>query len=164
MDPKVDYVFKKLFASEENKPILLSALDAVLTPSLDQRLVAVDLLNPFNDKETWDDKVSVVDVKARDQRDRLYNVEMQMSASIAYPHRALYYWAVLYGQQLHEGMDYPTLKPMISISIVNDVLFPVTSVIRGSHKRADRAARPVGASTGSSSLLRLWSEWAVAPS
>ena len=52
-----------------------------MRPPLDQLLVYLDLMNPFNEKETWDETITVVDVKARDQLGRLYNVEMQMNAS-----------------------------------------------------------------------------------
>src|SRR5947208_3148738 len=124
IDPKVDYVFKKLFGTAASAPLLLNLVNAVLKPSPDQRLVAVEVIDPFNDKETPDDKLSIVDIKARDQLGRLYNIEMQMQGSPAYPDRALYYWAVLYGQQLREGQDYSELRTTISISILNDVLFP----------------------------------------
>src|ERR1022692_3065183 len=100
IDPTVDYAFKKLFGSEANTPVLMSLLDAVLSPPPDRRIVALEIINPFNDKETPDDKLSIVDIKARDQLGRLYNVEMQMQSSATFPDRALYYWAVLYGQQL----------------------------------------------------------------
>jgi predicted transposase/invertase (TIGR01784 family) len=49
---------------------------------------------------------------------------MQM---LAYPHydkRILYYWARLHQQQLHEGRDYVELRPTISISFLDHVLFP----------------------------------------
>jgi predicted transposase/invertase (TIGR01784 family) len=123
LDPKVDYAFKKVFGSDTNKPILLNLLEAVLTPS-DPRIVDLDLLNPFNDKEALDDKLSILDIKARDQHGRLYNVEMQMVSPRTYPERVLYYWAVLHGQQMHEGVDYVSLRTTISISFVNSVLFP----------------------------------------
>jgi predicted transposase/invertase (TIGR01784 family) len=126
LDPKVDYAFKKVFGSETNTPILLDLLDAVLKPPPDQRLVALEILNPFNDKEAVDDKLSILDIKARDQKGRQYNVEMQMMAQGIYPQRVLYYWAVLHSQQLHEGIDYVALQPTISISFVNSVLFAQT--------------------------------------
>ena len=78
IDPKVDYVFKKLFGTEASVPLLLSLLDAVLKPPPDRRLVTLEIIDPFNSKETPDDKLSIVDVKARDQSGRLYNIEMQM--------------------------------------------------------------------------------------
>ena len=124
IDPTVDYAFKKLFGSEANTPVLMSLLDAVLSPPPDRRIVALEIINPFNDKDTPDDKLSIVDIKARDQLGRLYNVEMQMVGGHHFPERVLYYWATLYGQQLREGDDYADLCETISISFVNSVLFP----------------------------------------
>ena len=44
IDPKVDYVFKKIFGSEVNISILLDILNAVLRPPANQELVALSLL------------------------------------------------------------------------------------------------------------------------
>ncbi len=85
------------------------------------------MLNPFNPKETRDDKLSILDIKARDQSGRQFNVEMQMLACPNYEKRILYYWAKLHQQQMHEGEDYLTLQPTISISFLNHVLFPTIS-------------------------------------
>jgi predicted transposase/invertase (TIGR01784 family) len=123
-DPKVDYAFKKVFGSEANVPVLLDLLDAVLNPPADRPLVELHIQNPFNDKQALDDKLSILDIKARDQRGQQYNIEMQMIASGVYPQRVLYYWATLHSQQLREGVDYRALQPTISISFVNGVLFP----------------------------------------
>ena len=124
IDPKVDYAFKKVFGSETNVPILLDLLEAVLQPSPDQRIVGLEIRNPFNDKDALDDKLSILDIKARDRQGRQYNVEMQMIGTPVFLQRVLYYWAVLYGEQLHEGADYSVLQPTISIGFVNTVLFP----------------------------------------
>lgn len=82
------------------------------------------MLNPFNPKEAFDDKLSILDIKARDQAGRQFNVEMQMLAFRYYEKRILYYWSKLHQQQLHEGEDYLELKPTISISFLDHVLFP----------------------------------------
>ena len=95
-----------------------------MQPSPDQRIVGLEIRNPFNDKVSLDDKLSILDIKARDRQGRQYNVEMQMIGSPVFLQRVLYYWAVLYGEQLHEGVDYSVLQPTISISFVNAVLFP----------------------------------------
>ena len=44
-------------------------------------------------KETPDDKTSVMDIKARDETGRQFNVEMQLLAYGAFRPRALYYWS-----------------------------------------------------------------------
>ncbi len=124
VNPKVDYAFKKVFGSEANTPVLLNLLEAVLRPPPEQRLVALEIRNPFNDKDALDDKLSILDIKARDQQGRQYNVEMQMLGTPLYPQRVLYYWAVLHSQQLHAGEHYGQLQPTISISFVDGLLFP----------------------------------------
>ena len=124
VDPKVDYAFRKLFGSETNLPLLLDLLDAVLQPPPDQRIVSAEILTPFNEKDTEADKETIVDIKARDQLGRQYNVEMEMSATWTFPQRVLYYWAVLHAGQLTVGDEYVELRPTISICFVNRILFP----------------------------------------
>ena len=36
------------------------------------------VLNPYSEKMALDDKLSILDIKARDNQGRLFNVEMQM--------------------------------------------------------------------------------------
>ena len=124
IDPKVDYAFKRLFGSEANQPLLIHLLNAVLQPPSAERVTTLEILNPFNDKETLDDKLSVVDIKARDQRGRQFNIEMQLLAYAGFPQRVLYYWARLHQQQLHQSEEYELLRPTISICFVDRVLFP----------------------------------------
>jgi len=124
IDPKVDYAFKHLFGREATRPILINVLDSVLNPATGHQIQDIELLNPFNPKEALDDKLSILDIKARDQAGRQFNVEMQMLAFRYYDKRILYYWAKLHQQQLYEGQDYLELKPTISISFLDHVLFP----------------------------------------
>ena len=99
-------------------------LDAVLQPPPQHQITSLEILNPFNDKEALDDKLSILDIKARDQSGRQFNVEMQLLAYGAFRQRALYYWARLHQGQLQEGMDYQTLRPTIAICFVDTTLFP----------------------------------------
>lgn len=73
IDPRVDDAFKKVFGTEENVPIVTAFLNAVLTPA--RRIVALELLNPFCEKDAADDKLAIVDIKARDELGQQYNVE-----------------------------------------------------------------------------------------
>jgi predicted transposase/invertase (TIGR01784 family) len=86
--------------------------------------VDLELLNPFNDKDHLDDKLSILDVKARDQSGRRFNVEMQLLASRYFRQRVPYYWARLHQGQLQEGQDYRGLRPTLSICLLNTPLFP----------------------------------------
>jgi len=49
---------------------------------------------------------------------------MQMLAYRHYEKRILYYGCRLHQQQLHEGEDYVQLRPTVSISFLDHVLFP----------------------------------------
>jgi predicted transposase/invertase (TIGR01784 family) len=124
IDPKIDYAFKRLFGSESNQPLLIHLLNAVLQPAPAERVAALEILNPFNDKATLDDKLSIVDIKARDQSGRQFNVEMQLLAHADFRQRVLYYWARLHQQQLHESEAYGQVRPTISVCFIDRVLFP----------------------------------------
>ena len=124
IDPKVDYAFKHLFGREASRPILIDVLNSVLQPPPGELIRDLELLNPFNPKEALDDKLSILDIKARDHMGRQFNIEMQMLAFPAYDKRILYYASKLHQQQLHEGQDYVELQPTVSISFLNHVLFP----------------------------------------
>ena len=119
IDPKVDYAFEKVFGSEANADLLRDLLGAVLGFAVS----AVEIVNPFNDKDAADDKLSVLDVKARDEQGRWFNVEMQMCPHAALAPRLLYYWAKLYAGQMAEGKDFATLRPAYSVCFVNSQLF-----------------------------------------
>ena len=124
VDPKVDYAFKYLFGSEANLPIRVQVLESVLHPSPEGKISELVLLNPFNPKEALDDKLSILDIKARDSTGRHFNIEMQMLSDPAYDQRIVYYASRLHQQQIHEGQEYTALRPTISISFLNHVLFP----------------------------------------
>ncbi|MEZ4527101.1 MAG: PD-(D/E)XK nuclease family transposase [Desulfobacterales bacterium] len=68
IDPKVDCVFKSILGKEENKNLLIHFLNAVLEPEPGKRIREVVLENPFNEKDFIGDKLSVVDVKALDEK------------------------------------------------------------------------------------------------
>jgi predicted transposase/invertase (TIGR01784 family) len=123
MDPRVDYAFKRTFGQEHSSPQLTGLVEAVLEPPPEQRLVDLHLDNPFNDKETPDDKLSILDIRARDRGGRQYNIEMQLLAYSVFCPRALYYWARSYQSQLSERDPYERLRPTISICFVNSPLF-----------------------------------------
>ena len=113
LDPKLDVVFKILFADPSNKDLLLSLLSAVLRPS--EPIVNADVLNPDLPKELAGDKGIVLDLRLKLSGDRYVDVEMQSDPRQGVRKRALYYWARMYGQQLFRGMEYTALEPCVSI-------------------------------------------------
>lgn len=123
IDPKVDYAFKHVFGRDESKPALVSLLNAILRPAAGKAIVSLELLNPFNEKTSADAKLSIVDIKARDESGWQFLIEMQMLAAEVFRSRALYYWAALYQEQLHQGEDWAALRPTIAVCFVDTPLF-----------------------------------------
>ena len=125
IDPKVDYAFKRVFGIEKNRKVLASLLNSVLK-DVGSEFGPVDeleLKNLFIEKDHFDDKLSILDIKAHDRLGRWFNVEMQMLAHPDFVERLLYYWAKLFAEQLKEGSDWELLKPTVSICFVNSVMF-----------------------------------------
>jgi predicted transposase/invertase (TIGR01784 family) len=122
IDPKIDCVFKALLGAESNRALLIHFLNAILGPDLPAPITTVDILNPYNEKEFLNDKLSIVDIKARDQRDHLHQIEIQLLTNRDLLARILYAWADLYSSQLHSGDDYSNLKPTYSIWLLGEDL------------------------------------------
>ena len=115
IDPKVDCVFKSLLGNESNRNLLVHFLNATLGSELISPITSVEILNPYNEKEHLDDKLSIVDVKAKDERGRVYQIEIQLDYFSYLPARMLYTWSDVYSQQLQSGEKYYKLNPTYSI-------------------------------------------------
>lgn len=122
VSPRVDLAFKKIFGVDENKDLLMSLINSIV--SEEDKVTYIDILNPYNAKNFKKDKLSILDIKAKDTRDQLYNIEIQISDEGDYDKRALYYWTKLYGNQLVESVDYGVLKKSIGIHILNFLSIP----------------------------------------
>ena len=90
---------------------LIHFLNAVLGADLPRPMVTVEILNPYNEKEILDDKLSVVDVKARDAADCLYQIALQLLTHRDLAARTIDGWADLYASQLSAGQGHATLRP-----------------------------------------------------
>ncbi len=119
----VDYAFKRVFGHENNIFILIWFLNDILGLTGDNRIVSVKLKNPFSTKDFNADKMNILDIKAQDNLGRWYDIEMQVSICESYPKRILHYACNMYLGQIDSGMPYSRLNPVISINILDGVLF-----------------------------------------
>jgi predicted transposase/invertase (TIGR01784 family) len=117
INPKVDIAFKKLFGVEENKDLLISLINSIV--SEEDQVKDVILLNPHNPQSFKNDKLSILDIKAEGHNKKKFNIEIQITDSADYDKRALYYWARLYAEQLASGEEYSKLNKAIGIHILN---------------------------------------------
>ena len=117
LNPKVDFVFKKIFGSEDSKSVLISFLNATLKPK--EEIVSVDLKNTDIEKEYVKDKFSRLDVKATTNKNETINIEIQLKDEHNMIQRTLYYWSKLYEEQIGEGDFYNKLNRTVCINILN---------------------------------------------
>ena len=117
LNPKIDFVFKKIFGSEENPKILIGFLNAVLKPSIP--IVEVEIKNTDIEKVHIEDKFSRLDVKARTSNKEIINIEIQLKNEYNMIQRSLYYWSKLYEEQLGDGDRYDKLCRTVCINILD---------------------------------------------
>jgi predicted transposase/invertase (TIGR01784 family) len=115
LDPKNDYVFKRLFTSAPE--LLVSLINAIRTDM--PPITRVEILNPRIEPEELTGKFIILDILAEDAEGRLYNIEMQMRCHPAWGARGVYYLASLLSAQLKSGMDYTELRPVVGIHLLN---------------------------------------------
>jgi predicted transposase/invertase (TIGR01784 family) len=122
INPRVDIAFKKIFGVEENKDLLISLINSIV--GAEDRVVDVTLLNPYNPRNFATDKLSILDIKAKGETGKLFNIEIQITDEADYDKRALYYWAKLYTEQLKVAEEYSVLSKAIGIHILNFTSIP----------------------------------------
>ena len=89
--PSTDIFIKYLLGSRNNKDLLLSFINSVLEDSQFKKIKEVEIKNPFNLKSFIVDKESILDIKATDENNRQYNVEIQSTGNLHFKKRSLYY-------------------------------------------------------------------------
>ena len=72
----------------------------------------MEVLNPEIDRKEWDDKGTILDIRARFADGRWVDVEMQARRHGGLRRRVLYYWARLYAGQPKGGGKYTELVPV----------------------------------------------------
>ena len=117
LNPRIDFVFKKLFGTEESKDILIDLINSVVSEA--DRVSDIDIRNPYNEKQFLKDKMSVLDIKAYSVEGKWYNIEMQVLPEDSFAKRSLYYWGRVYTEQLEEGAPYSLLTKTVCINILN---------------------------------------------
>ncbi|GAB2943396.1 Rpn family recombination-promoting nuclease/putative transposase [Aquaspirillum soli] len=120
LDPKNDYIFKRLFAQS---PELLS--DLINSIRYDQPPITItDILNPNISGEDLHAKEIVLDVLAKDGFGVQYNIEIQVRKQTYWGERSLYYSSRLISEQLESGQSYREMKHVICIHLLDFDLFP----------------------------------------
>ena len=142
INPKTDFAFKKIFASQGSEPILISFLNALIYEG-ESVIESLEILNPYLNPAVKGRKETYLDIKAKLNDGSLVLIEMQMVNVEAFGKRIVYNAAKSYSLQLARGKSYWTLKPVIALTLTNFILFPHTDEIISSFSfREDRFGFP----------------------
>jgi predicted transposase/invertase (TIGR01784 family) len=119
-DVKNDIAFRKIFGSESRTETLISFLNAVLGFEGKDRIVSVTIVNPYQLPKLKGGKVSILDVRATDQKKQQFIVEMQVAEQDGFGKRVLYYLTKSYNSQIRRADQYRKLKPAFFIGILSN--------------------------------------------
>ena len=121
LDPRADLTFKKVFG--EHKHLVISLLNALLPLADDERVESIEYwpaekvpARPLKEKD------SIVDVCCRDNKNREFIVEMQMTWTESFKKRVLLNASKAYVAQTEVGEDYELLQPVYALNFVNSTM------------------------------------------
>jgi len=120
LDPKLDSVFKRLFA--ESPDALADLINAVRSD--EPPVVGLEIRNPEIAANELRGKHIVLDIWAQDATGKQFDIEMQTSKHAGWNARSVYYMARALGEQLKEGEGYDHIQPVIGIHLMDFDLFP----------------------------------------
>lgn len=122
LDPKADLTFKKVFG--EHPDLVMSFLNALLPLVKGQEITDIEYLPSEMVPDNPLRKNSIVDVRCRDRKGRVFIVEMQMIWSPEFKQRVLFNASKAYVRQINTGEQYELLQPVFSLNLVNEVFEP----------------------------------------
>ena len=134
--PINDFAFKKTFGTPENRPCLISLLNAILR--LKEPIVNLSLENPFNLQDFQDDKLSLLDIKAVNRTGAIYDIEIQLTTYEGLVQRMVFYGCELYAGQLKSGEDYETVNPVYTIWLITGILWPDATRVHHAFRLTDK--------------------------
>lgn len=114
--PTNDYVFKRIFGHVGNEEITKSLVSSIIG----RKINSINLEgNTILEKDLLDDKLGILDIKAK-LDDMVYcDIEMQVLNNKNIEKRIMYYWSKMYAAGIKRGEDFINLKKSISILIAN---------------------------------------------
>ena len=110
-------MFKRIFGHTGNEEITKEFLQAIIPDKINK--IELDA-NPITEKDLLDDKVGILDIKAKLNDGNVNcDIEMQVATQENLEERMLFYWSKMYTQTINSGDKYDSLKRCISILITD---------------------------------------------
>ena len=114
LNPKLDYVFKRIFGSNGSEEITKDFLRAVTKENITK--IELDC-NPITEKDLYDDKLGILDIKAKLNNNINCNIELQLVDKKNIEKRLLFYWSKMYTSSIKKGEDFDKLQKGIVVLI-----------------------------------------------
>jgi len=122
-DPTNDIAFKKIFGNENKTEILISFLNAILDFEGNDRIKSISIANPYQIPKIEDLKNTILDIRAIDNNNNSFIVEMQVEKDKDFTKRSLYYTSKAYVSQIDKAQNYKLLQKVYFIGILNFSIF-----------------------------------------
>lgn len=114
-----DYFFKNLMGEPKRKRLTLDFLNTTVMTGKDEQLVDLKFKNTDVNPDRIDGKLSRLDIQAIADNNKILDIEVQVSREDFMPERSAFYLSRIYGGQLLAGEEYPVLKPVIGVNLLN---------------------------------------------
>lgn len=125
LNPKNDYVFKRIFGQVGNEEITKQMLISIIKKEISN----IELnQNPILAEDLINDKVGIVDIHAKINKEVDVAIEMQIIDSKNIEKRIMFYWSKLYIQGIQKGEDYKKLHKTIVVLITDFELESLKSI------------------------------------
>jgi predicted transposase/invertase (TIGR01784 family) len=119
LDPRAGLTFKKIFG--EHKHLVISLLNAMLPLKEDEQVESIEYWPAEKVPDRMQaEKDSIVDVCCKDNKQREFIVEMQMTWTDSFKKRVLLNASKAYVAQSKKGDDYELLQPVYALNFVNE--------------------------------------------
>ena len=111
---RFDWAVKRMLRDKAN----FGVLEGLITVLLNEPVHIVELLQSEGNQDYADDKFNRVDIKAKNDRDEIFLVEVQLTREVYYLERILYGTAKAITEHIHLGENYGEVKKVYSINII----------------------------------------------
>jgi predicted transposase/invertase (TIGR01784 family) len=157
-DLKNDYLFHHIFG--EHPDLAAALLNDLLDRQGPDRIVHLGILPPEQWPPLAGAKLSILDLKARDQAGNTFVVEIQVLPMVGFINRIVFNACRADEGQFQAGQAYADLTPVIAVSLCDFLLWPddeqdlapVRLATRGKRRGASVACRPTRTASA-------WGQW-----
>jgi predicted transposase/invertase (TIGR01784 family) len=141
MDLRIDFAFKNLFSKGSTRP-LISLLNAIFANKKIPRIIkSVLIKNPYMDKESIEDKLSILDIRAELEDGTDIIIEIHMFGLGELKAKTIRSWARVFGEGLEAGDDYSGQMPTIAIAFANGQVKPLENAENASGDKIHRLCK-----------------------